>query len=301
MTRPETRAATLPPKRPLKRLEIWLRGDAPAEIRRRGARVSQSEAPWGHHAPTRAQRRIIGLARSLPVFRAAIRIHAALWLDNLRPGPIDDLLFGARIRFYPMLAASFRHMLLSPDAYEAEERAFLAAHVGDGAFVDIGANAGIYSLSAAGYWPGRPVIAFEPLDLFAGILERNAAMAGFAHLRVVRAAAGGEDGTLEFSPSQQSVAYGADAVKVPSRSLLSVLREQGIGQVAALKIDAECIEDQILYPFFEGAPEALWPRAIVIEYAGGALWQRDCMALLARQGYREIFRNRLNAGLVRAP
>lgn len=301
-TRPGSLAETLPPKGFWKRLEIRARGGAPAEIRRRGARVELSEAPWGTFAPTLAQRRVLALARRAPLFRPAVRIHAALRLDDLRPGPVDDLLFGHRIRFYPMLTASFRHMLLTPDRYEGEERAFLAAHAGaDGAFVDIGANAGIYALWAAGHWPGRSVIAFEPMPRFAAILRQNARFAGFDALVVVEAAAAGEDGTVEFSASSQSVAFGTGTARVPARSLLSVLAERGIASVGALKIDAECVEDRILFPFYETAPESLWPRAVVIEYAGGHLWERDCMALLAARGYRTVFRNTLNAGLVRAP
>lgn len=300
MTRPANLAETLPPKRLLKRLEIWARGDAPAEIRRRGARVTLSGAPWGAHAPTPAQARILRLVRRAPAFRAALRIHAALRLDTLRPGPIDEAWCGARIRFYPMLAASFRHMLLTPRGYEAEERGFLAAHGGGaGAFADIGANAGAYTLWAGMQWPGRRILAFEPLADFAAILRANAGFAGLAGVTVLEAAAAGADGTVEFSPSEQSIAYGADAVRVPARGLVSALREAGIDRLAALKIDAECTEDRILFPFFAEAPEALWPRAVLIEHAGAHLWERDCMALLAARGYREIFRNRLNAGLVR--
>jgi FkbM family methyltransferase len=298
-TRPASLAETLPPRGLLKRLETRIGGAAPAEIRRRGQRVTVSEAPWGSHAPTPAQARILRLVRAMPVFRATLRIQAALRLDSLRPGPIDDRLFGARTRFYPMLAASFRHMLLTPDACEREERAFLAAHTAaTGAFVDIGANCGIYSLWAAGRRPGEPVIAFEPLEPFATILALNAGFAGFRGVAVIRAAAGGADGTIAFSPSQQSAGYGADSVPMPCRSLLSVLAEHGVGSVAALKIDAEAVEDQILFPFFEAAPPALRPRAVLIEHVCRHLWQRDCLGLLAGLGYRETFRNKLNAGYV---
>jgi FkbM family methyltransferase len=300
MTRPHSFQDTLPAQSRLKRLEVALRSGASAKIRRRGADARLVPGPWGACAPTRAQSALIGAARAMPAFHSALRNQVSLWLDTLRPGPLDAEVHGCRIRFYPMLAASFRHMLLTPKVYQADELAFFAAHAtGPGAFVDIGANCGVYTFWAAGRDRARTVIAFEPHETFAAILAANAAMADRPAVRVVRAAAGAEDGTAQFSPSEQSVAYGEDAVTVPCRSLLSVLREAGATAVAGLKLDAEGVEDAILVPFFADAPAALWPRSIVIEHAASHLWRTDALALLADRGYREVFRNKLNSGFAR--
>jgi len=303
MTGPQTFAETLPVKGWLKRLEIAFRGGAPAEIRRRRAGVTIEDGPWGQWAPTPAQARIIRIARGSPAFQSALRIHAALRIDSLRPGPIDERFHGLAIRFYPMLGASFRHMMLTPRDYQADERRFFHARAtGEGVFVDVGANAGVYSLWAGATWPGRPVIAFEPVAMLAEILDQNARMAGLDAFKLHRAVAGAEDGEAAFSETAQSMAYGADMAPTPCRSLVSVLSEAGCGPdgrgVAGIKIDAEGVEDQILAPFLAEAPDAMLPHAILIEHVGRHLWETDCFEMLAKRGYREVFRNKLNAGLV---
>jgi len=299
MTRPSTLSETMPRKSWLKRMEIAMRGGASRKVRHRAETVTLEEGEWGSWAPTPAQRRFIRLMRSSPMFRSALRNHVALWLDNMRAGPIDEYLYGSPIRFYPMLGASFRHMLLTPDVYEVQERAFLAKFAGGaGAFIDIGANAGIYTLWSCMQWPGRPVIAFEPLDLFAKILERNTEMAGFQSVDVVRAVAGARDGVMEFSASTQSAAYGTDTAATRCRSLLSVLEEIDVSAVAGLKIDAEGVEDQILGAFLVDTPAHLLPRAVLIEHVVRHLWEQDCLDLLEQRGYRIRFRNYLNTGLV---
>ncbi len=43
-----------------------------------------------------------------------------------------------------------------------------------------------------------------------------------------------------------------------------------------MKIDIEGFEDQALFPFFDEAPEKLWPRCIVIE-PNSKSWKRDIL------------------------
>lgn len=45
----------------------------------------------------------------------------------------------------------------------------------EGAFIDVGANTGLYSVMAAIIAPGRPILAFEPLPLALAALRRNIA------------------------------------------------------------------------------------------------------------------------------
>ncbi|WP_246102242.1 FkbM family methyltransferase [Methylobacterium terricola] len=59
----------------------------------------------------------------------------------------------------------------------------------DGAFVDVGANTGLYSVMAAVIAPGRPILAFEPLPLALAALRRNIAANDIRHAIAVHESA----------------------------------------------------------------------------------------------------------------
>ena len=60
----------------------------------------------------------------------------------------------------------------------------------------------------------------------------------------------------------------------------------------------EGFEDGILYPFFETAEKALYPKAIVMEACHSGRWERDCESLLLEQGYKIVHKDRTNMMLV---
>ena len=90
----------------------------------------------------------------------------------------------------------------------------------------------------------------------------------------------------------------ANAVRVPSKTLLQALNEESVTSIDALKIDVEGAEDTILMPFFQDAPQSLWPRFLVIEDTSG-LWRVDVFAELKARGYREAGRSRQNVMMER--
>jgi len=90
----------------------------------------------------------------------------------------------------------------------------------------------------------------------------------------------------------------ANAVRVPSKTLLHALNEESVTSIDALKIDVEGAEDTILMPFFQDAPQSLWPRFLVIEDTSG-LWRVDVFAELKARGYREAGRSRQNVMMER--
>src|SRR5260370_8153202 len=69
-----------------------------------------------------------------------------------------------------------------------------------------------------------------------------------------------------------------NAIKVPSLRLQRILGDAGVSRVEALKIDVEGYEDRVLTGFFRQAPQALWPRAVVIEHLSRTEWLEDCIA-----------------------
>lgn len=60
-----------------------------------------------------------------------------------------------------------------------------------------------------------------------------------------------------------------------------------------MKIDIEGAEDRALFPFFENAPESLFPAILIMENSVGQ-WQRDLPALLKQKGYRIMQTTRMN-------
>ena len=86
---------------------------------------------------------------------------------------------------------------------------------------------------------------------------------------------------------------------MPSLRLQRILGDAGVDHVDALKIDVEGFEDRVLTGFFRDAPQALWPRAVVIEHLSRDEWQDDCIADMLARGYAETGKTRSNTLLLR--
>ena len=226
--------------------------------------------------------------------RGAFRPMLSRLLNLLRSGPLDVKYQGAAFRFYHQGSATERGALFNPD-YNIEELRFLRAHVADGGvFVDVGANVGTYALALArDVGAAGKVIAIEPHPVTHARLAFNHAASGFTQVRLVQAA-GGRRGRRapdrdrrrqsRRQPHRGGRASGK-AIRVPSLRLQRILEEAGVAHVDALKIDVEGYEDRVLIGFFKQAPQALWPRAVVIEHLSKDEWQDDCIADMVARGY----------------
>jgi hypothetical protein len=247
-----------------------------------------SPAPFGAFAPNAAQAAIISLAHRSRLKRGAFRPWLSRLVNLLRAGPVDVPYQGASFRFYHQASATERGALFNP-AYNIEELDFLRAHVpAGGVFVDVGANVGTYALALARHvGAGGKVIAIE--------------------VRLVAAAAGPDDGELLIETDGDNLGAShivsgeasGKAIKVPSLRLQRILEEAGVSHVDALKIDVEGFEDRVLTGFFTDAPQALWPRAIVIEHLSKDEWLDDCIADMRARGYIETGKTRSNTLLAR--
>ena len=229
-------------------------------------------------------------------------------LNLLRGGPLDVTYQGAAFRFYHQGSATERGALLNPD-YNIEELRFLRAHVAEGGvFVDVGANVGTYALALArDVGEAGKAIAIEPHPVTHARLAFNSAASGYPQVRLVQAACGSEDGELLIETdggnlgASHIVAGNASgkAIRVPSLRLTRILEEAAVARVDALKIDVEGYEDRVLIPFFTQAPQALWPRAVVIEHLSKDEWLQDCIADMLARGYAIAGRTRSNTLLLR--
>jgi FkbM family methyltransferase len=275
-------------------------------------------APAGFVARAVAWTRRLGQSWSDKRLASALRRIAIRKLDGR---PVDIEALGARMRLYPHNNLCDKRVLFTPQLFDVAERQALAAAVarvraeGRGfCFVDIGANVGAYSLFVAAQagqgdvaGPAARILAIEPQpDVFARLVA-NIGFNGFGSIMAVDCAVADKPGelTLFIDPlnkGESSVRLlrtsAATSVKVPARTLVALLSDQGYTHVDALKIDVEGAEDVIIEPFLNDAPESLWPKLIVIEDSAHR-WQVDLRALFVRHGYRELPKTRLNLMFVR--
>ena len=264
--------------------------------------------PFGAFAPTSAQAVVIALAQRSRLKRGAFRPMMSRLVNLLRAGPVDVQYQGAAFRFYHQASATERGALFNPD-YNVEELDFLRAHtpVG-GVFVDVGANVGTYAVVLARHvGASGKVIAIEPHPITHARLAFNRAASGTTQATLVAAAAGPSDGELMIETDGDNLGAShivsgelfGKAIKVPSLRLQRILGDAGVGHVDALKIDVEGFEDRVLTGFFADAPQALWPRAIVIEHLSKDEWLDDCIADMRARGYIETGKTRSNTLLAR--
>src|SRR3982074_837590 len=263
---------------------------APAASSRNGCLTPDNDtspAPFGAFAPTSAQAAIISLAQRSRLKRGAFRPMLSRLVNLLRAGPVDGQYHGAAVRFYHQARAPERGALFNPD-YNIEELDFLRARTpAGGVFVDVGANVGTYAMVLARHVGAHgKVIAIEPHPVTHARLSFNRAASNFTQVRLVAAAAGASDGELLIETDGDNLgashivtgAVSSKAIRVPSLRLLRILEDAGVAKVDALKIDIEGFEDRALIPFFKDAPQALWPRAVVIEHLSANDWLEDCSA-----------------------
>lgn len=262
------------------------------------------EPAFGLYTPTKAQRKLIALARRTFLKRGAFRPLLARAASLLREGPLDMDFMGVPFRLRPLRSSADLGMTFNADYNGREIRFLLNAISQDGVFVDIGANIGMYSLPIAKKIAGfGRVIGIEPHPEALRYLAFNMQAANLKNFTLVKSAAGDFTGesTIETNPDNLG-ASGIRAegnVKISVRPLADILFEQNVQCVDALKIDIEGYEDRALVPFFENASESLWPKAIVIEDLSKQLWKQDLIASLTCRGYKNAGRTRCNLLLQR--
>jgi FkbM family methyltransferase len=261
--------------------------------------TADDEPPFGHFAPTAVQRLLIGLASNTPLGRGGARWFMSSLIERVRGGPVDVERLGLKMRLYHAEHFSEKKMLLHMGQYDADEIAHLSKHIRPGFhFADVGANAGYYALAVKAKCPDARIAAFEPNPVFTRRLAFNLRANGFSDVAVVRAAVGAERGSARFFFENETLLGAGESIEVDVVPLYEALQERGFTRLDGMKIDIEGFEDRVLFRFFETAPQEFRPRVVVIEHGSRHLWERDCLALCASLGYREIWRGKLNAVLV---
>ena len=259
---------------------------------------------FGAHAPRPWQQRIIALTRTLPETWLGRRL--ALWLrkpvlKSLGQQPVDLELLGFRMRLLPFDNVSEKRVMFTPQFFDSAELALLRQRIQPGfQFVDVGANAGLYSLFvAARTGPDARILAIDPQPAMLERLETNIVLNGFTSIQVAPVAVSDQDGVLEFHLNAKNRggasinATGGEVLRVPCRLLLALMDEAGITQPDAMKIDIEGAEDLVFGHFLATAPRSRWPKLLFME-RNSAKWRHDVLAFALAQGYRELTPGRMN-------
>jgi len=265
-----------------------------------------SEPPWGTYAPHGLSTALISLSRAMPT-NGLGRLMAGIFRKLVllgRRGPMDLQVFGAPARFHPYDNLTEKRVAFMPQFFDPEERAALLAIMHkDFIFIDIGANAGFYSLfvaSKAG--KSAKIIAVEPQGEmarrlrfntdagdFTQIIHENTALAdgpGEAVLNIVHK----NRGASGFTPRGKNTAD--ETMIVPTMALLALMDKHAIERPDAIKIDIEGAEDLVLPAFFETCPPTRLPKLMIIERNED--WAVDCIALAIKAGYRDSGQGRKN-------
>ncbi len=184
-------------------------------------------------------------------------------------------------------------------SYEPEEAGLFFSLIGEGrTLVDIGANVGWYSLTAARRFPHLAIHAFEPMPKTFGYLTRNIALNAVTTIRTYNHGFGEREETLTFyyppegsgnaSARNLSGSPAVTEVRARVRRLDDVVRETGI-LIDALKCDVEGAELFV----FRGARGTLASQRPVVFTEMLRKWSaafgyhpNDIIALFTELGYR---------------
>ena len=266
----------------------------------------------GRFRPGLASRIGMAIGRALPPGRSGLKlagIARPLAMSALKDGVADIKALGLKLRLHPLDNLSEKRAFLTPQCFDAAELDALRAAMGPGkTFIDIGANAGLYSLVAAkAGGRGARVIAVEPQDAMRRRLAYNArtneldnieisgvALADYEGESVMRLVGTNRGGT-QLAVTDDGATGPATAVRLAMLSTL--LAEMRVSRLDVMKIDVEGGELAILAPYFASAPRETWPELIIMERPAinRVEASRDALSLACSRGYRVEAQTHANA------
>ncbi|MDZ7629226.1 MAG: FkbM family methyltransferase [Parvularculaceae bacterium] len=263
--------------------------------------------PFGTLAPSPVETAFRRAASMLGEGRGG-RVAASLLLRAAggKSGRAFDVpIFGTECaRLHPYDNISEKRVFITPQFWEAAERAALASFIASSAgaftFLDVGANAGLYTLFArsAARAAGRPfrAICIEPSPEMLTRLQFNLDASGAgAEVAIFDCAAGEREDIASFHTNATNrgesrvAAEGEGQVRV--RPLAAMIDDAGSPKIDAMKIDIEGSEPEALRGLFASAGPRYRPALIIMELSHSS---GDAAALLAAEGYRETFQTKRN-------
>jgi FkbM family methyltransferase len=248
-------------------------------------------APWGQ-SPSALFASALQFALQRHIMPGKLKRPAKRALARI--GVCDVERNGVKMRCHIKDNATERDFALKPERPKPELTTIIDSLRPGDVFVDVGANAGLFSLHAARKDgnTGR-VVAIEPLPIMLDRLRFNIRANRFGNVSVVPSAVGDEPGSLlihicERQHGQSSAIAPIEngvPITVGVDTLAAVITAQRLEKVDALKADIEGYEDRALLPMVRTLPRALWPKRIMIEHRHAHLWREDCIGALCALGY----------------
>lgn len=192
--------------------------------------------------------------------KLAFRVRRVAWrvLTAIQPHRIHSFTLpgGGRLE-YPLASAIGEHLFAG--WFEPAEVAFVCRHLQPGDVVlDVGANAGLYTVIAArAVGESGHVYAFEPDQRALALLRRNVAVNGLKNVTVIEAAVSDETGERPFAAASDTALSSLAAIQrddqqiegwrtVPTVRLDDAIVTHDISGVRFLKIDVEGAEKLVL-------------------------------------------------------
>lgn len=225
-----------------------------------------------------------------------------LWMFRIALGHIDPEGFvveaqGARFRIRSADLMNLKIALIG--AHEFEVTDFIERHLlpgTKGAFIDVGANIGYYSVIVGARLADVPVVAIEPSPSNVLQLRDNLALNGLDRIRVVEKAAWHESGTLCDLHVRDPYNLGANTVlgagpvecTVETTTVDEVVAALGVASIEIVKIDVEGAEHEVLCGMRASLSD-IRPRYVVCAFDHPEeAKRRETWGLLASQSYQEI-------------
>jgi len=274
---------------------------------------TQKKNTFGQYQLNGWRASLLDLSQSTPANwfgRRASLILRKIILKSSNHNTIDATVDGIKLRCHVRDNISERKFLFMPQFCDPVERDLINRYLPqDGVFLDIGANAGIYSLTAAKRLndTGR-VLSIEPNPEVLKRLEHNLKINKFSQRAIIEPI-GISDSEGSFSLLLDDSNLGGSSlvtkrsetggeINVRCYPLLTVLQKNKISHVDFMKIDIEGAEEQALMPFFNTAPTKLFPHYIIIENSIDS-WESDLIGFIKAKGYRVFQTTRMNLILKR--
>jgi FkbM family methyltransferase len=217
-----------------------------------------------------SERLLVAYARRFPIRRGKLRIVDRFWqttLDARDRHRVATLKYGG-FQMFCDLSEMLQRQFYFFGTYFLEEDVLACWQVmakGARVVLDVGANAGIYSLAALAVQSDATIHAFEPTPEIANRLRATAKLNGLQHLYVHEVAVSrrggtatlkrfrGELGTNEGTNFVSEDGVDADGEKVRTVSLDEFCAERSIDNVDLLKVDIQGHE----YAALQGAEQLI--------------------------------------------
>ena len=214
-------------------------------------------------------------------------------MRQYKNGIVDATIAGISMRMKPAFNTSEAGLLRRGLRYDEKEWKALANSCRmtiNPVFIDVGANAGLYSLLITKAVPSVRVLAFEPHPGFCRQLKFNLNLNPGHSISVHEYAMSDQLGkvwlkTHTKNNAQTRIEPEGD-VEVECTTLQTVVEKEHLSRIDALKIDIEGHEDRALVPYLRDAPDSLLPRVIVCE-VNKKLWKEDPLDVALSRGYEE--------------